>query len=84
MTVDIPKLVLKEALKFTGAKTKREAVVNAVTDFNRRHRLAALAERLRGSCPNFMTLAELKAMRAADTAKVFVKAKARRWNARRN
>ncbi|MBP7826112.1 MAG: type II toxin-antitoxin system VapB family antitoxin [Verrucomicrobia bacterium] len=62
-TIDIPDDALKEAMKFTGAKTKREAVVTAVEDFNRRHRLAALAKRLRGSMPNFMTQAELQAMR---------------------
>ena len=50
-------------MKFTGAKTKRDAVVSAVEDFNRRHRLAALAKRLHGSMPNFMTQADLKAMR---------------------
>lgn len=50
-------------MKFTGAKTKRDAVVNAVEDFNRRHRLAALAKRLRGSMPNFMTQKDLQVMR---------------------
>ena len=50
-------------MKFTGAKTKRDAVVNAVEDFNRRHRLAALAKRLRGSMPNFMTQEDLQVMR---------------------
>ena len=50
-------------MKFTGAKTKRDAVVSAVEDFNRRHRHAALAKLLRGSMPNFMTQADLKAMR---------------------
>ena len=62
-TIDIPSDVMDEAMKFTGAKTKREAVVGAVEDFNRRHRLAALAKRLRGSMPNFMTQEDLKKMR---------------------
>ena len=62
-TIDIPELALEEAMKFTGAKTKRDAVVNAVEDFNRRHRLAALAKRLRGSMPNFMTQEDLQVMR---------------------
>ena len=83
MTVDIPALVLKEAMKFTDTKTRHEAVIVAVKEFNRRHRLAALAERLHGSCPDFMTQAELKAIRTADTAKVFMK-QARRRNTRRN
>ena len=62
-TIDIPELALEEAMKFTGAKTKRDAVVNVVEDFNRRHRLAALAKRLRGSMPNFMTQEDLQVMR---------------------
>jgi len=68
MTVDISEIALKEAMKFTGAKTKREAVIHAVEDFNRRHRRAALTKRFRSSMPNFMTQTELKARRAADTA----------------
>jgi Arc/MetJ family transcription regulator len=62
-TIDIPEKVLAETIKHTGAKTKREAVVSAVEDFNRRHRLAALAKRLHGSMPNFMTQEDLKIMR---------------------
>jgi Arc/MetJ family transcription regulator len=62
-TIDIPESAMEEAMKFTGAKTKREAVVSAVEDFNRRHRLAALAIRLHGSMPNFMTQEDLKVMR---------------------
>lgn len=62
-TIDIPEKVLAETIKYTGAKTKREAVVGAVEDFNRRHRLAALAKRLHGSMPNFMTQEDLKKMR---------------------
>jgi hypothetical protein len=34
-----------------------------VDEFNRRRRLAELARRLRGSCPNFMTQADLQRMR---------------------
>ena len=62
-TIDITDIALEEAMKFTGAKTKRDAVVSAVEDFNRRHRLAALAKRLRGSMPNFMSQEDLQAMR---------------------
>ena len=62
-TIDIPDASLREAIRHTGAKTKREAVVTAVDEFNRRRRLEALAERLHGSCPDFMTQAELQRMR---------------------
>ncbi|HLG30746.1 MAG TPA: type II toxin-antitoxin system VapB family antitoxin [Candidatus Brocadiales bacterium] len=61
-TIDIPETDLKEALKYTGAKTKREAVVYALKDFNRRHRLAELAKIL-GTFKDFMTQEDLKSMR---------------------
>jgi Arc/MetJ family transcription regulator len=62
-TIDIPEKTLQEALRHTGAKTKREAVVTAVDEFNRLRRLEDLAERLHGSCPNFMTQEDLQQMR---------------------
>jgi Arc/MetJ family transcription regulator len=62
-TIDIPEKVLSEAIKHTGAKTKRAAILTAVEQFNRRKRLEMLAERLHGSMPNFMTQKDLKIMR---------------------
>lgn len=41
-TVDIPDELLDEAMRHTRAKTKREAIVTAIEDFNRRKRMAAL------------------------------------------
>ena len=52
---------LQEAIKHTGAKTKRDAVVYALKDFNRRRRLAELAKIL-GTFKDFMTQNDLKAM----------------------
>lgn len=34
-TIDIPEKVLADAMRFTGAKTKREAVVKALEEYNR-------------------------------------------------
>jgi hypothetical protein len=34
-TIDIPDAALADAMRFTGAKTKREAVVKALEEFNR-------------------------------------------------
>ena len=68
-TIDIPEAALAEAMKFTGSKTKREAVVTAVERFNRLKRLEKLNARVRGQFRDFMTQAELKAMRATDTTK---------------
>ena len=62
-TIDIPEDVLAETIKHTGAKTKRDAVVTAVSEFNRRRRLEALADRLQGSCPDFMAQTDLRRMR---------------------
>jgi Arc/MetJ family transcription regulator len=62
-TIDIPEKILAETIRHTGAKTKRDAVVTAVSEFNRRNRLEELAERLQGSCPDFMTQADLRRMR---------------------
>jgi Arc/MetJ family transcription regulator len=68
-TIDIPETAMEEAMKFTGAKTRREAVVTAVEHFNRLKRLEKLNARVRGQFRNFMTQTELKATRAADTVK---------------
>ena len=43
-TVDIPEGVLAEAMRYTRAKTKREAIVTAIEDFNRRKRMAELVK----------------------------------------
>jgi hypothetical protein len=61
--IDIPEGMMEEAIKFTGAKTKREAIVKAVERFNRLKRLERLNASVRGSFRHFMTQAELKAMR---------------------
>jgi len=41
-SLDIPDKELRDVLRFTRAKTKREAIVTAITDFNRRQRMAGL------------------------------------------
>ena len=61
-TIDIPERVLEDAIRFTNAKTKREAIVTAVEDFNRRMRLARLA-RFAGTCPDLISPEELQAAR---------------------
>lgn len=38
-TIDIPEKTLADAMRFTGAKTKREAVVKALEAFNRQQRV---------------------------------------------
>ena len=61
-TIDIPMEELQQLLEFTGAATKREAVVTAVKEFNRHQRMAKLATIL-GSFEDFMEPEELPILR---------------------
>ena len=61
-TIDIPDDELRDAMRFTRARTKREAVVAAIAEFNHRRRMAGLANRA-GSCPDMMTVEQLRAQR---------------------
>jgi hypothetical protein len=61
-TVDIPEHELLEAMRHTGARTKREAVTAALTEFNRRRRLQQLAASF-GTLEEFMTREDLGRMR---------------------
>ena len=47
----------------TGAKTKKDAVVTAVADFNRRRRMAVLVRHL-ATCSDLMTPGQLADLRA--------------------
>ncbi|MBC7980514.1 MAG: type II toxin-antitoxin system VapB family antitoxin [Armatimonadetes bacterium] len=58
-TIDIPEIVLADALRFTGAKTKREAVVLAIKDFNRRRKVEAILAAA-GTFPNLPTNEEIE------------------------
>jgi hypothetical protein len=61
-TVDIPEKELEDAMRYTKAKTKREAIVAAIVDFNRRRRVAELA-RHAGTCDALLTVEELQRQR---------------------
>jgi Arc/MetJ family transcription regulator len=61
-TIDIPESELREAMRFTKARTKREAVVTALMDFNRRRRMAALV-RHGGTCEELMTVEQMTILR---------------------
>ena len=62
-TIDIPDDVLEEVIRLTGAKTKREAVLTAINEFNRRRRLTRLAKRF-GSFEGFISNEELRRLRS--------------------
>jgi len=61
-TVDIPEKELEEVMQNTGAKTKREAIVHAIRDYNRRRKLAGIVKML-GTFKDFMNQNDLKKMR---------------------
>lgn len=64
-TIDIPEDVLRDAMRYSKARTKREAVVTAVEYYNRRQRMAALARHL-GTCEQLLTSEELRESRSAE------------------
>ena len=64
-TIDIPEKELRDAMRYTGARNKREAVVTALIDFNRRQRLQRLTEQF-GTFDDFMAPEELRRMREGD------------------
>jgi hypothetical protein len=61
-TVDIPTEELEEVIRHTHARTKRDAIVIAISDFNRRKRLEKLADQL-GTFENVVSREELSQLR---------------------
>lgn len=61
ITVDLPEDELQEAMRHTGAKTKREAVAIAIAELNRRRRLKKLIESF--GTLDFMSQEDLRRMR---------------------
>lgn len=64
-TIDIPDEALADAMRFSGAKTKREAVVTALEAYNRQQRVKVLVA-------NFGTLdfASNEEIEAGDLAEI--------------
>ncbi len=60
-TIDIPEKALADAMRFTGAKTKREAVVTALEEYNRRQKVERFILNAAGSFPDFPTNDEIEA-----------------------
>ena len=54
-----------DAIRLTGAKTKRDAVVTAVQDFNRRQKMAELVKYF-GTFDSLMTNDEIEAINDLD------------------
>ena len=64
-TVDIPENDLLDAIRLTGAKTKRDAIVTALQDFNRRKKMAELVKYF-GTFDSLMTNDEIEAVNDLD------------------
>jgi Bacterial antitoxin of type II TA system, VapB len=58
ITVNIPDADLEDAIRFTRAKTKREAIVTAIQEFNRRKRMAELTKHAE-TCKDLLGIEEL-------------------------
>lgn len=61
-TVDIPEHMLVELIQHTAARTRQEAILTAIGEYNRRHRIEALADVV-GTFDQFMTADELSQSR---------------------
>ena len=64
-TIDIPDAAFKELMSFTHAKTKREAVLKAIDEYNQKQKMIHLAKML-GTFEDFMASEDLRNMRAQD------------------
>lgn len=61
-SIDIPDDILEDAIKYSNASTKREAVVTAMRDYVRRRRMAELV-RHAGTCEDLVSVEELERLR---------------------
>jgi len=64
-TVDIPDNELQDAMRYGRAKTKREAIVTALVDYNRRQRMAELVK-YSGTSDTLMSNAAIEGLDSQD------------------
>jgi hypothetical protein len=74
-TIDIPEKELKEAIRWTKAKTKREAVVKALEEFNRRRRMAELVKYSGTFSDSFPTNEEIEGVDARRDRQLHARAR---------
>ncbi|MBT3271981.1 MAG: type II toxin-antitoxin system VapB family antitoxin [Spirochaetales bacterium] len=53
-TVDIPDNILQDLIENTAARTKKEAIITAIEDYNRRKKIAQLSNVI-GTFEQFIT-----------------------------
>ena len=61
-TIQIPENELKDLIEYSNAKTKKEAILTAVREYNHRKRMAKLS-RILGTFEDFMDQEELNKIR---------------------
>jgi hypothetical protein len=64
-TIDIPEDEIRDAIKYARAKTKRDAIVTAVVEYNRRQRMAELIK-YSGVSDTLMSNFEIEALDEQD------------------
>lgn len=64
-TVDIPDNELQDAVRYSRATTKREAIVTALADYNRRQRMAELVK-YSGTSDTLMSNAAIEGLDSQD------------------
>ena len=72
-TIDIPENELRDAMRFTQATTKREAVVKVLEEFNRRRRMAELVKYAGTFSDQFPTNDEIETIDAKRDRKVYAR-----------
>ena len=64
-TIDIPDDMLMELIDNTHADTKKQAILTAIEDYNRRKRMATVDDII-GTFAQFMDEGELDTLRSSD------------------
>jgi len=65
-TIDIPDRVMEETATYSNAKTKRDAILTAMEDYNRRQRVARVMEMF----GTFKSLSSNEEIEAAEEGEV--------------
>lgn len=63
-TIDIPKDILSDVLKYTERKTEGEAILTALADYLQRKRMADVSN-MKGALKTVISLAELHELRGS-------------------
>ena len=63
--IDIPECLLDDAIHLSGSRSKREAVVTALSEFKRLHPMRRLVDAF-GTCDSLMSTQELERQRSGN------------------